>query len=58
MQTMGCMELFLNVGVKGQYILIKKDFCLVYDYVAYWNPKRNLGVTKHFFIFLEIIKQQ
>ena len=43
-------------------LLIKKYFCLVYDYAGkadlskgYLNTKRNLGVTMH---FLEIIKQQ
>ena len=42
--------------------LIRKYFCLVYDYAGkadlskgYWKPKRELGATTH---FLEIMKQQ
>ena len=49
-----------NLCWKG--LLIKKSFCVVYDYVVkvdlgngHWNPKRKLGVTTH---FVEIIKQQ
>ena len=45
-----------------QAILIPKYFCVVNDYAGkaglskgYWNPKRKMGVTRH---FLEIIKQQ
>ena len=52
----------LKVSFSGRCLLIPKYFWTAYDYTgkadlskAFWNPKRNLGVTPH---FLEIIKQQ
>ena len=44
--------MFLSIG---RYLLILSSFCAFCDYAGkadlskgYWNPKRKLGVTKHF----------